>query len=148
MSEDIEIIQKPESVGYKGVSYPFRINAKGQIATSTTGDNIFDHIEESVHQIWACNQYEREMRPEFYGGLDRLPFEPQPELTNEHGGAVPPETSLVNHVLHKAVERWDSRVRIALLQILAVENNTLKIKVEMEYTLTKQIVEREITLVR
>ena len=46
-------------MSYKGISFPFRFNGRGGVATSTTSDSDFTHIEESIKQIWLTRVFER-----------------------------------------------------------------------------------------
>jgi phage baseplate assembly protein W len=127
-------------VGWKGVSFPFRFTQTGGMATSTTADNLSAHIVESLRQIWGTNKYEREMRPEFYGNLDRLPFEPQV--------APAGEAALAQYLLSAATKRWEGRVTIRRLEIISVVDETLVLAVEYEVIATRQVYEEELILKR
>ena len=125
-------------VGYRGVSYPFRFGPTGGVVTSTTTIDDPRHIVESIRQIWECLQFEREMRPDFYGGLSRLPFEPMPE-TNQ---------SVFHFILAKCIKRWDTRVEIRMLEIVKIVENTIIFNVEFYFKTTRKVIKETITLTR
>ena len=63
-------------VGYKGISFPFRISNQGGVIMSTTSENDVAHIEESIKQILGTNYLERVMEPEIYSSVSTSLFEP------------------------------------------------------------------------
>ena len=65
----------PQS-GYKGISYPFRINSRGGVVMSTTSRTDPTHIAESIQQILNTNYLERPMESEIYTTVTALLFEP------------------------------------------------------------------------
>lgn len=65
----------PQS-GFTGISYPFRINARGGCTMSTTSRNDPTHIAESIQQIFNTNSLERPMEANIYTTVTSLLFEP------------------------------------------------------------------------
>ncbi len=129
-----------QGVGWRGISFPFRINKSGGVETSTTDDVQVEHILEGIVQLLGTNQYEREMRPEFYGNMDRLPFEPQ-----EAAGG---EATLAQYLIARAFKRWEKRVTLHVLEIIESYDETLILKLEYEVIATRQRYEQEITIQR
>ena len=65
-----------EYKGYKGISFPFRINNQGGVAMSSTSYNNVKHIEESIQQILGTGFLERVMESDFYSNVHFSLFEP------------------------------------------------------------------------
>lgn len=65
--------------GYTGISFPFRINAQGGVAMSTTSKYDVQHIDESIEQILLTNRYERPMEANFFSRVRTSLFEPDDE---------------------------------------------------------------------
>lgn len=65
----------PQS-GFRGISYPFRINNRGGVVMSTTSKNDPTHIAESIQQIFNTNFLERPMESKVYTTVTSLLFEP------------------------------------------------------------------------
>lgn len=55
---------------YKGISFPFRLNSKGGIATSVANVQDTTHIVESMRQILSTSRMERCMEYHIYSDLD------------------------------------------------------------------------------
>lgn len=66
-------------LGYTGISYPFRINGRGGVTTSTTNKLAVPHIEESIKQILGTQFLERVMEADIYSEVDASLFEPNDE---------------------------------------------------------------------
>lgn len=63
--------------GFRGISYPFRINEQGSVTMSTTSYTNPTHIQESIQQIFGTNYLERPMEGgEIYTTVSLLLFEP------------------------------------------------------------------------
>ena len=62
--------------GYKGISYPFRINNQGGVEMSTTSSDSATHISESIRQILNTGFLERVMQPDIYSEVQSSLFEP------------------------------------------------------------------------
>lgn len=66
-----------KDIGYKGISYPFRINSKGGVTMSTTSNIDSTHIRESIEQVFKTNFLERPMEGgDIYTSVSMLLFEP------------------------------------------------------------------------
>ena len=89
--------------GYKGISYPFRINTQGDVTTSTTGKNSSTHIEESIQQILGTKENERVMNPDIYCDIDTLLFEPNDEGLQ----------TLVRNLIAETLANLEERIEIA-----------------------------------
>lgn len=63
-------------VGYKGISYPFRVGSKGGVVMSTTSKSDATHISESIQQILNTDFLERPMESDVYTTVTSLLFEP------------------------------------------------------------------------
>lgn len=62
--------------GFKGISFPFRINNRGGVTMSTTTKDKPTHIIESIQQIFGTNFLERPMESEIYTTVTSLLYEP------------------------------------------------------------------------
>lgn len=62
--------------GFRGISYPFRINNRGGVTMSTTSKTDPTHIAESIQQILNTNFLERPMEVRVYTTVTALLFEP------------------------------------------------------------------------
>lgn len=72
----------PQS-GFTGISFPFRVNNRGGITTSTTDVNDPTHIVESIQQIFGTSFLERPMESEIYTTVTPLLFEPNDEILQQ-----------------------------------------------------------------
>lgn len=66
---------------YKGISFPFRFDSKGGVATSVLTPNDYSRISESIHQIIFTRKYERIMKPNFFTPAETFLFEPTDDET-------------------------------------------------------------------
>lgn len=89
--------------GYKGISFPFRFNSAGGVATSTTSPDDFSHIRESIEQIIRTKRYERIMESDFYCELDPALFENIDDTSTQ---------GILAFSIKEAIERLDDRVEI------------------------------------
>ena len=89
-------------VGYKGISYPFRIGSNGGVVMSSTSKTNATHIAESVQQILNTEFLERPMESDVYTTVTSLLFEPNNDTLQQVL-----RTRLVNDI-----ERLDSRVKV------------------------------------
>lgn len=89
-------------VGYKGISYPFRIGSNGGVVMSSTSKTDATHIAESIQQILNTEYLERPMESDVYTTVTSLLFEPNNETLQQVL-----RTRLVNDI-----ERLDSRVKV------------------------------------
>lgn len=89
-------------VGFKGISYPFRIGSSGGVVMSSTSKNDATHIAESIQQILNTEFLERPMESDVYTTVTSLLFEPNNETLQQVL-----RTRLVNDI-----ERLDNRVKV------------------------------------
>lgn len=97
--------------GFTGISFPFRIDpGTGGVATSTTSQDNYAHIEEAVRQIIGTSPALREVwhLPDFGARPPQLEWEP---LDEAFAGAV--ETTM-----RTGLARWEDRVRFEVVTTL------------------------------
>lgn len=90
------------SKGYHGISFPFRIGAKGGIAMSSTNSNTTKHIDESIQQILSTNIGERVMEYHFGVNLSTTIFEPTDETL----------MNLIKFEIMEALSTFEPRIKI------------------------------------
>ena len=88
--------------GFTGVSFPFRLNAKGGIKMSTTSPTDFSHIEESINQILRTSVGERVMELYFGSVLSTHIFDISDESSN----------SLIKHEIVEILTQFEPRIEI------------------------------------
>ena len=92
------------------LAFPFRIDADGR--TSTPAD-VNDHVRGEIIQLLLTNPGERPFLPSFGGGLLRLVFERNDEVT----------AGLAKATISQAVNHWLSeRVNLLALDVDATES--------------------------
>lgn len=89
--------------GFKGISFPFRFNGRGGVATSGTSANDFSHIRESIIQILGTRLGERVNELNFGSEVYKVQFE---EIDD---GISASELKLY---VTEAIKTWDKRVTI------------------------------------
>ena len=99
--------------GFKGISFPFRFNPVGGVATSTTSPTDFTHIKESIIQIVKTRIGERSMETKFGSHVYNYLFENVENITN---------SGLVKQSLIDAIETWEKRVEVRDLNVVVVES--------------------------
>lgn len=90
------------SSGFRGISYPFRINKQGGVMMSTTNKLKAPHIEESIRQILNTAFLERPMESEFYSNLNLSLFEPNDESLQQ----------VIKSQIVDALERLEERIEL------------------------------------
>jgi phage baseplate assembly protein W len=95
------------------IDYPFHIDGLGR--TATTDDN--DHIRDMIEQFLFTSPFERVNRPDFGGGLLRLPFEPNsPELA-----------TALEHTIRAGLQRWlGDLIEVRRLSVTS-EDSTIRV---------------------
>lgn len=93
----------PISLGYKGISFPFRINVQGGVVMTSTSAYSVPHIVESIHQILGTNYLERAMEPDVYSDMIAGLFEPNDKVLQ----------NVMKHRIVNAITRLDDRVSIS-----------------------------------
>ncbi|MFN3324546.1 MAG: GPW/gp25 family protein [Bryobacteraceae bacterium] len=92
------------------LAFPFRIGADGRTATPASVD---DHVRGEILQLLLTSQGERPFLPSFGGGLRRLVFEPNDQVT----------LALTKSVVTQALQRWlAGRVEVVQLDVRADES--------------------------
>lgn len=102
--------------GYKGISFPFRFNSSGGVATSTTSPEDLSHIEESIEQIIRTRMYERVMEHNFYCDIDPSLFENMEDATNQ---------GLLAFSIQEALNRNDDRIEVEDIEFKLDEGGTI-----------------------
>jgi len=97
--------------GFTGISHPFRLNARGGIATSTTTSEDVAHINESIVQILNTKKLERSMEYHIYSELDEQVFEPNDMTTH----------SLIKYNVENAL-KLEPRIEVRDVQVIAEDN--------------------------
>jgi len=98
------------------LAFPFRVEADGRTATPATLD---EHVRGEIIQLLLTSPGERPFLPSFGGGLRRLVFEGNDDVT----------AGLAKATISRAISFWlKDRVELTALQVNA-EEATLKVDV-------------------
>ncbi len=89
----------------RGIAFPPRVDDEGRLAWSEGGE----HVRESIRIILSTERRERVMMPEFGGGIKRFLFEPNTTATHR----------LIQESIRRAVGRWEPRVRVESVHVIA-----------------------------
>lgn len=101
------------------MAFPFRIGPDGRTATPPT---VPDHVRGEVIQLLLTNPGERPFLPALGGGLRRLVFEANSDVT----------AALAKSTITRAITRWlKTRVELTALE---VENQDATMLVGLQYT--------------
>lgn len=100
-------------VGFKGISFPFRFNGKGGVATSTTSSDDFSHIKEGIQQIIGTAIGERIFETKFGSEVNKYNFQNQDD---------PIEISRLKFYIEEAINKWEDRVELLDVQVIPVDN--------------------------
>ena len=90
------------TLGYTGVSYPFRVNKRGGITMSTTTLNEPDHVIESMQQILMTSFNERVMEGDVGSNCQKVVFKPNDPTT--HG--------LLRFYIIEALNMFEPRIKL------------------------------------
>lgn len=117
-------------VGYKGISFPFRFNGRGGVATSTTSSDDFSHIKEGIQQIIGTAIGERIFETKFGSEVNKYNFQNQDD---------PIEISRLRFYIEEAINKWEDRVELLDVQVTPIENeeNLGYTLVEVDFRVTK-----------
>jgi phage baseplate assembly protein W len=100
------------------LAFPFRIGDDGRSATPASLD---DHVRGEIIQLLLTNPGERPFLPGFGGGLRRLVFERNDDVT----------AGMAKAVLTRNLSRWlGHRVEVEMLEVTAQES---KLSVDLRY---------------
>jgi len=105
----------------RGIAFPPRIDVDGRLAWSEGAANV----RESLRIILSTERRERVMLPEFGGGLRRFLFEPNTPATHR----------LIQETVQRAVGRWERRVQLDAVQVLADPDEPRGVIVSLRYRL-------------
>ena len=106
-------------MGARHLAFPFRIGSDGRTATPA---NVPDHVRGEVVQLLLTNPGERPFLPTFGGGLRRLVFEANSDVS----------AALAKSTITQAITRWlKTRVELTALE---VENRDATMLVGLQYT--------------
>lgn len=114
----------------RGLGFPLRVNARGEIAL-VSGER---DIEESIRVILGTKPGERVMRPEFGCRAHELLFEPRNASTE----------TLMQQYVSDALRMWEPRITVQWVDVLIDENQDGAILVEVYYTIEETHDERSI----
>lgn len=115
-----------EVVGYKGISFPFRIGQKGGVVMSGTSDMEIQHIIESIKQILLTRKGERVNEPEFGADLYNVIFENLDETL----------LNVLTFKIQDALQRWEPRIEVDDVYIIEQEGG---VDVVVEFTVVKTL---------
>jgi phage baseplate assembly protein W len=100
------------------LAFPFRIGNDGRSATPISID---EHIKGEIIQLLLTTPGERPFMPDFGGGLKRLVFEANDEIT----------AGIAKATVSQALSFWlQERVQV---QALSVENTESTLNVDLQY---------------
>lgn len=99
--------------GYSGISFPFRFNGRGGVATSTTSHNDFSHIKEGIIQLLGTNIGERIMETNFGSEVYKIQFDSiYDEVTY----------SEMEFYIQEAIQTWDNRVQVKNITVTPIDS--------------------------
>jgi len=98
--------------GFKGISFPFRINSIGGVTMSSTSISDVPHITEAIEQILLTKPRERRMEYHFKSDLDLDIFEP-----NDMSARC-----LIEHQIREALTTLEDRIEIVSVDVQSDNN--------------------------
>lgn len=113
---------------YKGISFPFRFNSSGGVATSELSHTDFSRIEESIYQILFTEMKERIFKTEFGTKLKRQVFEVDGDIT---------QIAILRHEIEKAIDTFEERVAVNDIRIYTVDEEEGKLFIELDVHIIK-----------
>lgn len=99
-------------IGFKGLSFPFRVSGTGGVEMSTTSVSDISHITEAIEQILLTRPRERKMEYHFKSDLDTLIFEPNDESLK----------SLMVYHVEEALKELEDRIDVLDVDIMSEDN--------------------------
>ncbi len=114
----------------RGVSFPLRVNARGEIAL-VGGE---EDIRQSIRIILGTRPGERVMRPEFGCRAHDLLFEPRNAATE----------TLMRRYVTDALRRWEPRIEVRWVNVMPGDDPDGALLVEVHYTIKATHDERSI----
>ena len=128
-SDGKEITQSKEYLG-RGLAFPLRVNARGEIALSSGEVDV----QESIRIVLGTRPGERVMRPEFGCRVHELMFEPRTVATR----------SLIQQYVRQALTRWEPRIIVQSVSVSMDDDMDGAIFVEVSYVVKATHDERSI----
>jgi phage baseplate assembly protein W len=125
--------------GFKGISFPFRFNGKGGVATSTTTADDFSHIKEGLQQIIGTAIGERVFEVNFGSDVKKFNFQNQDD---------PIEISRLKFYIEDAVKKWDNRVELISVTItpMSTEEGEGYTLVDIDFHVKKYMKDDSVTI--
>lgn len=99
-------------VGFRGISFPFRIGNRGGVVMSGTSAYEVPHILESMQQILLTKPRERGMETDFHCEVINNVF----GINNENLYA------LVEYQVKSALEKWEDRITVDSVNVYGEDN--------------------------
>ena len=100
------------------LAFPFRIGSDGRTATPVSAD---EHVKGEIIQLLLTTPGERPFMPDFGGGLKRLVFEANDEIT----------AGLAKAAVSQALSFWlQERVEVSALDVV---NEAATLQVDLQY---------------
>lgn len=98
--------------GYTGISFPFRFDGRGGVATSTTSVIDFTHIKESIIQIILTQVGERRMELEFGSEVRDHLFKMVDDET---------DIAILKFQIKEAIQKFEKRVEVENIEVIHEE---------------------------
>ena len=121
---------------FNGISFPFRINAKGGVEMSHVDANTLQHIEESIQQILLTKPRERKMEYHFKSDLDTSIYEPNDSSAR----------SLIEYQIRQALTELEDRITVTSVTVTSKDSSiyaTIQYKVnayiDAQFTYTAKV---------
>lgn len=121
---------------FNGISFPFRIGAKGGVEMSHVDANTLKHIEESIQQILLTKPRERKMEYHFKSDLDTSIYEPNDSSAR----------SLIEYQIKQALSELEDRITVTGVTvtskdsyIYAVIQYKVNVYIDAQYTYTAKV---------
>lgn len=99
-------------VGFRGISFPFRIGNRGGVVMSGTSAYEVPHILESMQQILLTKPRERGMETDFHCEVINNVF----GINNEN------LYNLVEYQVKSALEKWEDRITVDSVKVYGEDN--------------------------
>jgi len=114
----------------QGLAFPLQVDPQGGLALASGPRDI----EQAIRIILETVPGERVMRPEFGCRIHELVFAPHNAATE----------GLLIHYVEEALERWEPRIELQAVEIVAGLGSSSTLLVEIKYEITDTHDERSI----
>lgn len=112
----------------KGISFPFRFNARGGVFTSSTSGDA-PKIRESIRQILTTEPGDRVMEPDFGCRLRDIIFEPLDSTV----------VSIIRRRIKQALDRFETRAEVEEMSI-SISSGDAGVDIFIPYTVKDSLV--------